>query len=76
MRSVIASLLSLAALGMPPLVLGLAMLAIFYSVSCLSLKNFSILSFSKFTRSVVYCFLRSKLSPRFSVIADDAESYL
>lgn len=72
-RSVMASLLSLAALG--KFDMGLLILAMFYNVSLLSLKNFSILSLSLMILSVVICFL-SELSPLFSVIAEDAEPYL
>jgi hypothetical protein len=72
-RSVIASLLSLAALG--KLVIGLLIFAMFYKVSLLSLKNLSILSLSLIILSVIIVLL-SELSLLFSVIADDADPYL
>jgi hypothetical protein len=69
--SVIASLLSFAALGR--LFIGLFIFAIFWRVSLLSLKNFSILSLSLMIRSVITV-RRSELSPRrFSVMAEEAD---
>jgi len=65
-----ASLVSLAALG--KVVIGLLIFAIFYKVSLLSLKNFSMLSLSFIILSVIIVLL-SELSLRFSVTADDAD---
>lgn len=72
--SVIASLLSLTALGRAWLI-GLFMFAIFDSVSLFSLKNFSISSLSLIILSVIMILLSESL-PRFSVIADEADPYL
>jgi len=65
-----ASFVSLAALG--KLVIGLFIFAMFYKVSLLSLKNFSILSLSFIILSVMIVLL-SELSLLFSVTADDAD---
>lgn len=72
--SVIASLLSLAALGIPPFANGLFIFAIFCSVSLLSLKNFSMLSLSLIILSVIIVLLSVLASPpHFSVMAEEAD---
>lgn len=68
-RSVIASLLSLTALGK-----GLSVLAMFLRVSLLSLKNFSMLSLSFIIRSVmIYLFVALSAPFLFSVTAEEAD---
>ncbi len=70
-RSVIASLVSLTALGK---VLAPGRAAIFWRVSLFSLKNFSMLSLSLMIRSVMMSLLSAESAPALlSVLAEDED---